>query len=261
MSLFCIDIGNTNVVMGVYQGVELLAHWRIATDHNRMADEYAMLILDLFDRAAQDPAAVEGVIMASVVPPLTSIFAKLSQRYFDQKPLVVGSGIQTGVRVRLDSPAEVGADRVVNAAAAYRRYGGPACIVDLGTATTFDILSVEGDYLGGAIAPGIGIAAEALFQRTAKLPRIDVVRPSTVIGKSTVQAMQSGLFFGYVGLVEGLIARFRAEMGPEMRVIATGGLAATIAAETPVIDVVDPWLTLDGLRLIWEMNQAPHGGE
>jgi type III pantothenate kinase len=150
---------------------------------------------------------------------------------------------------------------VVNAAAAYRRYGGPACIVDLGTATTFDILSVEGDYLGGAIAPGIGIAAEALFQRTAKLPRIDVVRPPTVIGKSTVQAMQSGLFFGYVGLVEGLIARFRAEMGPEMKVIATGGLAATIAAETPVIDVVDPWLTLDGLRLIWEMNQAPHSGE
>jgi type III pantothenate kinase len=261
MSLFCIDIGNTNVVMGVYQGVELLAHWRIATDHNRMADEYAMLILDLFDRAAQDPAAVEGVIMASVVPPLTGIFAKLSQRYFDQKPWVVGSGIRTGVRVRLDSPAEVGADRVVNAAAAYRRYGGPACIVDLGTATTFDILSVEGDYLGGAIAPGIGIAAEALFQRTAKLPRIDVVRPPTVIGKSTVQAMQSGLFFGYVGLVEGLLARFRSEMGPEMKVIATGGLAATIAAETPVIDVVDPWLTLDGLRLIWEMNQAPHSGE
>jgi type III pantothenate kinase len=261
MSLFCIDIGNTNIVMGVYHAVDLVAHWRIATDHHKMADEYAMLILDLFERSAQDPAAVEGVIMASVVPPLTSILEKLSQRYFGQTPLVIGSGVRTDVEVRLDSPAEVGADRIVNAAAAHRRYGGPACIVDLGTATTFDIVSSEGDYLGGAIAPGIGIAAEALFQRTAKLPRIDIVRPPAVIGKNTVQAMQSGLFFGYVGLVEGLIARFRAEMGPEMKVIATGGLAGRIAAETSVIDVVDPWLTLDGLRLIWEMNQEPAGGE
>ena len=259
MSLFCVDIGNTNVVMGLYQGEELAAHWRIATDHDKMADEYAMLILDLFERSAQDPAAVGGVVVASVVPPLTGIFEKLSQRYFDQQPLLVNAEVHTGVRILLDNPAEVGADRVVNAVAAYRRYGGPACIVDLGTATTFDILSVDGDYLGGAIAPGIGIAAEALFQRTAKLPRIELIPPPSAIGKDTVQAMQSGLFFGYVGLVEGLVARFRAEMGPDMRVIATGGLASVIAAETDVVDAVDPWLTLEGLRLIWEMNQGGKG--
>jgi type III pantothenate kinase len=255
MSLFCIDIGNTNVVMGLYVDEELVTHWRIATDHQRMADEYAMLVLDLFDRAAQDPKAVGGIVVASVVPPLTGIFEKLGLRYFDQAALVISDAVKTGVCIRYDNPAEVGADRVVNAVAAYHRYGGPACVVDFGTATTFDALSDEGDYLGGAIAPGIGIAAEALFQRTAKLPRIDLTRPPAVIGKNTVQSMQSGMFFGYVGLVEGIVARFRAELGPEMKVIATGGLASLIAAETPVIDAVDPWLTLEGLRLIWEMNQ------
>jgi type III pantothenate kinase len=256
MSLFCIDIGNTNVVMGLYDGGELVTHWRIATDHQKMADEYAMLVLDLFERAGQEPTAVSGIVVASVVPPLAGIFDKLCQRYFGRAPLIVDSQVHTGVRICLDSPGEVGADRVVNAVAAFHRYGGPACVVDLGTATTFDLISAEGDYLGGAIAPGIGIAAEALFQRTAKLPRIDLVRPPGVIGKNTVQAMQSGLLFGYVGLVEGLVARFRAELGPEMNVIATGGLAALIAAETNAIDAVDPWLTLEGLRLVWEMNQG-----
>jgi len=255
MSLFCIDIGNTNVVMGLYQGEELIAHWRVATDHHRMADEYAMLILDLFQRSGQEPQAVEGVIIASVVPPLTGVFEKLSQRYFHRSALVVDARLHTGVRICLDNPAEVGADRVVNAVAAYHRYGGPACVVDLGTATTFDLISTGGDYLGGAIAPGIGIAAEALFQRTARLPRIELSRPPSVIGKNTVQAMQSGLLFGYVGLVEGLVARFRAELGPEMKVIATGGLAPLIAAETGVIDAVDPWLTLEGLRLVWEITK------
>jgi type III pantothenate kinase len=256
MALFCVDIGNTNIVMGLYQGKTLVTHWRIATDHQKMADEYAMLILDLFQRAGQDPAAVEGVIVASVVPPLTSIFEKLSERYFHQAPLVVRGGVRTGVHIRYDNPQEVGADRVVNAVAAYHRYGGPACVVDFGTATTFDALSAEGDYLGGAIAPGIGIAAEALFQRTAKLPRIDLTRPPGVIGKNTVESMRSGLLFGYVGLVEGIVARFRAELGAGMKVIGTGGLAPLIAAETAVIDAVDPWLTLEGLRLIWEMNQG-----
>jgi type III pantothenate kinase len=255
VSLFCIDIGNTNVVMGLYEGEELVTHWRIATDHQKMADEYAMLILDLFERSGQSPSTVEGVIVASVVPPLTGIFEKLSGRYFNRTPLVVGSGVRTGVRILYDNPNEVGADRIVNAVAAYQRYGGPACVVDFGTATTFDAISVEGDYLGGAIAPGIGIAAEALFQRTAKLPRIDLIRPPAVIGKNTVQSMQSGLLFGYVGLVEGVVARFRNELGERMKVIGTGGLASLIAAETTIIDAVDPWLTLEGLRLIWNMNQ------
>jgi type III pantothenate kinase len=259
MTLFCVDIGNTNVVMGLYEADRLLTHWRIATDHEKMADEYAMLVLDLFERSGQSAASVQGIIVSSVVPPLVATFEKMCQRYFGQAPLVVDGAARTGVRIRVDSPSEVGADRVVNTVAAYRHYGGPACVVDLGTATTFDVISAEGDYLGGAIAPGIGIAAEALFQRTAKLPRIELVRPPNAIGKNTGQAMQSGLLFGYVGLVEGLVGRFRAEMGPDLKVIATGGLAALIAAETDAIDVVEPWLTLEGLRLIWEMNAGRSG--
>ena len=255
MSLFCIDVGNTNIVMGLYEGEELATHWRVATDHRKMADEYAMLILELFERASQSPEDVKGVIVASVVPPLTSIFEKLSQRYFHQVPMEVDAQVRTGVPIRYDAPQEVGADRIVNAVAVCQQYGSPACVVDFGTATTFDALSADGEYLGGAIAPGIGIAAEALFQRTAKLPRIDLVRPPAVIGKNTVQSMQSGMMFGYVGLVEGMVARFRAELGPEMKVIATGGLAPLIAEATAAIDIVDPWLTLKGLRLIWAMNQ------
>ena len=253
MSLFCVDIGNTNVVMGLYDGRDLVAHWRIATDHQKMADEYGVLILDLLERAGQDLGAVEGVIISSVVPPLTGIFEKVTQRYFGQAPVLVDANTPAGIRILIDNPQEAGADRIVDAVAVYRRYGGPVCVVDFGTATTFDAVSADGDYLGGAIAPGVGIAAEALFQRTAKLPRIDLARPPGTIGKNTVHAMQSGLLFGYVGLVEGLVARFRAELGEEMKVIATGGLASLIAAETDVIDAVDPWLTLEGLRLIWEV--------
>ena len=255
MSLFCIDIGNTNIVMGIFEGDLLATHWRIATDHQKMADEYAMLILDLFQRSVFAPEAVHGVVLASVVPPLTGIFEKLSQRYFHQVPLVVGAGVTTGISIRYDAAHEVGADRVVNAVAVRHRYGAPACVVDFGTATTFDALSADGDYLGGAIAPGIGIAADALFRRTAKLPRIDILRPPAVIGRNTVESMQSGLLFGYVGLVEGMVARFRAELGPAMKVVATGGLADLIAQETDAIDAVDPWITLEGLRLIWAMNQ------
>ncbi|MEA3345583.1 MAG: type III pantothenate kinase [Chloroflexota bacterium] len=252
--LLAIDIGNTNIVLGLYEGERLATKWRIATDHARMPDEYAMLLFDLFARAEEDPDLVQGIALASVVPPLTGIFVEMSERYFGQRPLVVGAGVHTGVRIRYDSPRDVGADRVVNAVATYRIYGGPACVVDFGTATTFDAISAEGDYLGGAIAPGIRMAAEALFARTSKLPRVDIVRPPRAIGSNTAHAMQSGLLFGYVGLVKGMVARFCEELGPDMRVIATGGLAPLIAAETDVIEIVDQELTLKGLRFIWEMN-------
>jgi type III pantothenate kinase len=192
--------------------------------------------------------------MASVVPPLTAVFRDMVMSYFKQTPLVVGAGVKTGVQIRYDSPRDVGADRIVDAAATFKLYGGPACIVDFGTATTFDAITDKGEYLGGALAPGIAIAAEALFSRTSKLPRVDLVRPPRAIGTNTVHAMQSGLIFGYVYLVEGMVARFRAELGEPMRVVGTGGLAQTIAQETDVIEVVNPWLTLEGLRMIWEMN-------
>ena len=254
--LLCIDIGNTNITLGLYEGQDLLAHWRIATDHHRMSDEYAMTILNLFAHRNCAPADVRGIAIASVVPPLTGRFEELCGAYFSREPLVVGTGVKTGVAVRYDDPRQVGADRVVNAAATKALYGCPACVVDFGTATTFDAISRQGEYLGGAIAPGIGISAEALFTFTAKLPRIDLVRPPRAIGTNTVHSMQSGILFGHVGLVEGMVARFRAELGDGMRVIGTGGLATVIAQETDVLEIVDPWITLTGLRLIWEMNQS-----
>jgi type III pantothenate kinase len=254
--LLCVDIGNTNIVMGLYRGEDLLTHWRISTDHDRMPDEYAMLLMSLFAHAGIRAAEVDDVILASVVPSLTERFEEMVVSYLGHNPLVVGTGTRTGVSIRYDRPQEVGADRVINVAAAFRQYGGPACIVDFGTGTTFDALSERGEYLGGAIAPGVRVAAEALFQRTAKLPRIDLQRPPRAIGSNTVDAMRSGILFGYVGLVEGLVARFRAELGDDMRVIATGGLATLIARETPVIEFVDPWLTLKGLRLIYDLNRG-----
>jgi type III pantothenate kinase len=253
--IFVVDIGNTNVTLGLYAGEELVSHWRIATVHERMPDEYAMLLLNLFQYAGYAPTEVKGIAIASVVPPLTGVFATLCQEYFAQEALVVDAGVKTGVRVRYDNPREVGADRVVDAAAVHKFYGGPACIIDFGTGTTFDAVSAEGDYLGGAIAPGIGIAADALFRRAAKLPRVDIARPPSAIGANTVHSLQSGLLFGYVGLVEGMVARFRAELGAHMRVIGTGGLAELIARETTVIEVVDPWLTLKGLKLVYHLNR------
>ncbi len=253
--LLCIDIGNTNIVLGLYREEKLAAHWRIATDHQRLADEYAVLMMGLFSHRGYGVGDVDGIAIASVVPPLTGTFVSLSRAYFDRAPLVLDTGVRTGVRVRYDNPRDVGADRVANAVAAHQLYGGPVCVVDFGTATTFDAISVEGDYVGGAIAPGIVIAMEALFARTAKLPRIDLTRPPKAIGSNTVQAIQSGVLFGYVGLVEGMVARFRQELGPDMKVIATGGLGEIIAQETDVIQFVDPWITLNGLRLIYEMNQ------
>lgn len=253
--LLCIDIGNTNIVLGLYDGESLAHHWRIATGRERMADEYGPLLLVQLQHVGRQPADVHDAALASVVPPLTGVFVELCRRYIGVDPLVVDAGVRTGVRLRVDNPREVGADRVLDAAAAFRKYGGPACVVDFGTATTFDAISAEGDYLGGAIAPGIGVAAWALAERTAKLPRVEIAPPPQVIGRNTVHSMQSGLFLGYIGLVEGMVARFRRELGDDMRVIATGGLAELIAQETDIFQVVDPWLTLEGLRLIYGLNR------
>ena len=253
--LLAIDIGNTNLTLGLYEDEVLGPRWRLATNHERMPDEYGLQFHGLLAHAGRSPQDLTGVCLASVVPPLTSKVVQACREYLRQNPLVVDAGVKTGVRIRYEDPRAVGADRIVDAAAVQKLYGGPACVVDFGTATTFDAISAEGDYLGGAIAPGIGIAAEALFQRTAKLPRVDLQRPPAAIGRNTVHAIQSGLLFGYVGLVEGMVARFRGELGPEMKVIATGGLAEIVARETSVIQVVAPWLTLDGLCLIWQLNR------
>ena len=253
--LLAIDIGNTNLTLGLYQGDQLGPRWRLATVQDRMPDEYGLQFLGLLSHAGLTSDALEGICIASVVPPLTSKVVEACRQYLGQDALVVDTGVKTGVRIRYEDPRAVGADRIVDAAAVQRLYGGPACVVDFGTATTFDAISEEGDYLGGAIAPGIGIAAEALFLRTAKLPRVDLQRPPAAIGRNTVHAMQSGLLFGYVSLVEGMTARFRAELGPKMKVIATGGLAEVVAKETSVLETIAPWLTLDGLRIIWELNR------
>lgn len=252
--LLTIDVGNTNITLGVYQGEKLGPRWRLATDWERMPDEYGLQFLGLISHAGYKSTDLGGICLASVVPPLTGKIITACKDYLHLEPLIVDAGTKTGVRIRYEDPKAVGADRIVDAAAVQTLYGGPACVVDFGTATTFDGISTEGDYLGGAIAPGIGIASEALFLRTAKLPRVDLQRPPSVIGKNTVHAMQSGLLFGYVSLVEGMVGRFRNELGPSMKVIATGGLADIIARETNVLEIIAPWLTLDGLRIIWEMN-------
>lgn len=254
--LLTIDIGNTNLTLGLYQGETLGPRWRLATVHERMPDEYGLQFIGLLQHSGFSAADLEGICIASVVPPLTGRVVEACKNYLKKDSLVVDAGVKTGVRIRYEDPRAVGADRIVDCAAVQKLYGGPACVVDFGTATTFDAISTEGEYLGGAIAPGIGIAAEALFLRTAKLPRVDLQRPPSVIGRNTTHAMQSGLLFGYVSLVEGMVARFRQELGPAMKVIATGGLAEIVARETDVIQIIAPWLTLDGLRLIWEINKA-----
>jgi type III pantothenate kinase len=253
--LLAIDVGNTNLTLGLYEGDSLGPRWRLATDHERMPDEYGLQFVGLLSHEGKRVEDISGICFASVVPPLTSKIVQACNTYLNRDPLVVDAGVKTGVRVRYENPKAVGADRIADAVAVQQLYGGPACVVDFGTATTFDAISKEGDYLGGAIAPGIGIAAEALFIRTAKLPRVDLQRPPHAIGSNTVHAMQSGLLFGYVALVEGMVERFRLELGNNMQVIATGGLAEILAVETEVIEVVAPWLTLDGLRIIWDMNR------
>ena len=250
-----LDIGNTNITFGLFDGGELGPSWRIRTIHEKMPDEYGVLLDQMIRHRGFRPDQVTGGAIASVVPPLTPIFEQVCRDYLRHTPLVVDAGVRTGVRIRYDDPRMVGADRVADAAAVRALYSVPACVVDFGTATTFDALSAEGDYLGGAIAPGITIAAQALFERTAKLPRVELTRPPFAIGRNTPHSIQSGLLFGYVGLVEGMVARFKAELGPETIVIGTGGLAEIIARETKVIDVVDPWLTLHGIRIIYELNR------
>ena len=252
--LLAIDIGNTNIAIGVFEGETLRATWDAATDINKTADEYAVLLLNLLPREGLAPSDISNVSIACVVPPLVTIFEQLSQHYFDISPLIIGPGVKTGVRISTDNPREVGADRIVNAAAAHHLYGGPLIVIDFGTATTFDAISKEGDYIGGAIAPGIGIAAEALFERASKLPRVELVAPQYAIGKNSVTAMQSGIIFGYVGLIESMVTRFQRELGGKVQVIATGGLANIIAKETKAVDAVDMHLTLIGLRLIHELN-------
>jgi type III pantothenate kinase len=254
--LLAIDIGNTSIAIGVFEGEKLRTTRRMATSIQHMADEYATFLLNILNHEGLSPSNIEAIAMCSVVPPLTTTFVDLSQRYFHVTPLVVGAGVKTGVRIRMDNPREVGADRIADAAAAHHLYGGPVIVVDLGTATTFGIVSKEGDYIGGVIATGIATAAEALVTRTAQLPRVELTRPKRVIGTNTVAAMQSGIIFGYVGLVEGMVARIREELGEKAMVVATGGYAGLIANETAVIDKVNPDLTLIGLRLIYQMNKG-----
>ena len=253
--LLAVDIGNTNISFGVFQGERLRATWNIATDIHKTADEYAVFLMNLLPQDGLSIPDIDHVIICNVVPPLEPIFEELSKHYFGVSPLVVGPGMKTGVRICTDNPREVGADRVVNAIAAHRLYGGPLIVIDFGTATTVDAVSKEGDYLGGAIAPGIGISAEALFERASKLPRIELMAPEHAIGRNSVAAMQSGIIYGYVGLIESLVFRIRRELESKAKVVATGGLADVIDRETKIIDVVNPHLTLIGLRFIHEMNK------
>ena len=253
--LLTIDIGNTNLTLGLYNGAELGRHFRLATDHARMPDEYGLQFLGLLQNAGRIVSELNGIVLASVVPQLTARVVQACQEYLKQEPLVVDTGVKTGIRIRYEDPRAVGADRVADAVAVVNLYGGPACVIDVGTATTFNAVTREGDYLGGAITAGVNLAAEALYTRAAKLPRMDLQRPPSVIGRNTVHAMQSGLLYGYVSMVEGMVTRFRSELGSDMKVVATGGLAEVIAKETDVIDIISPWLTLEGLRIIWELNQ------
>jgi type III pantothenate kinase len=254
--LLGVDIGNTNIKLGVFDQDKIRAHWRIATDRARLSDEYATLLLNLFALEKINLRDVTGVIIASVVPPLTPAFAELSKNYLKQTPIVVGPGIKTGMSIRTDHPAEVGADLIVNAVAARARYGAPVIIIGFGTATTFSAVSAQGDFVGVAIAPGVGTGAEALVRFSAQLPQVELTRPPHAIGKNTIHSMQSGIVFGFAGLVEGVVKRMRAELGGKARVVATGGLAPLIAAETDMIEIVEPNLTLMGLRLIHEMNKS-----
>ena len=253
--LLAIDIGNTNVTIGVFDGDDLRTTFRFATDTRKMPDEYAVTINQLLPLQGMALGDIDAVALCSVVPPLTPSFVDLARTYFDVEPLEVGSGTRTGIRVRYDAPRDVGADRIVDAAAAFKMFGGPVIVVDVGTATVFDAVNDQGDYLGGAIAPGISIAADSLFHSTAMLRRVELAPPPTAIGRNTIHALQAGLVLGYSELVKGMVGRFRDELGQHARVIATGGLAEIVASEAGVFDSVDPNLTLTGLKIVFDMNR------
>ena len=265
--LLALDVGNTNTVLGLYDLASgnppaLAAHWRVSTHRTQTADEYGVLFTNLFNLHGLSTSQVKHIIISSVVPPVESTLAQVCESYFKLKPLFVEPGIKTGMPVLVDNPAELGADRLVNAIAAYEKYGGPAIIVDFGTATTFDVVSAKGEYLGGIISPGLGISADALFSRAARLGRVDIKRPPKVIGTTTVTHIQSGLYYGYIGLVDGILARMIAEIGTDIndpahpKIIATGGLASLIAEDSRYIETIDDMLTLDGLRIVFERNQS-----
>jgi type III pantothenate kinase len=253
--LLAIDIGNTNVVLGVFEGERLRASWRIGTKASITADEYAVIMKDLFAFSGIDFGQIDGIIISTVVPPLLSIMTEMSRKYFKIEPMVVTSELKTGITLNYENPREIGADRIVNAAAAFRLYGGPLIIIDFGTATTFCAVTAIGEYLGGAITPGVKISAEALYQRAAKLPRVELTRPQTIIGRDTVSAMQAGILYGYAGLVDGIVERMKKELSPDARVIATGGLAELVAPEARSTVEVRPNLTLKGLRFIFDANR------
>jgi type III pantothenate kinase len=261
--LLVLDVGNTNTVLGVFdissrESPRLIAHWRVSTTKTQTVDEYGVLFRNLFAMNGLEFTAVKGTVISSVVPPLDSILREVCERYFQSQPLFVEPGIKTGMPVHYDNPAEVGADRIVNSVAAFEKYGGPCIIVDFGTATTFDVVSKKGEYLGGVITPGIGISADALFARTARLPRVDVRKPPRVLATNTVNSVQSGLYYGYLGLIDGIVERLLAELGENVKVVATGGLAALMGEGSKYIEKVDDLLTLEGLRIIYERNQT-HG--
>ncbi len=254
--LLTIDIGNTNITLGVFRGENLEATWRLATDPTRMPDEYGVALLNMLPVRGVAASDIKAVCMCSVVPPLTQVFTELCGSFLGIKPLVVGAGVRTGIKILYDTPRDVGADRIVDAAAAFRLYGGPLIIIDCGTATVFNAVSAEAEYLGGAIAPGLRLAAETLFTSTSMLRRVEMEAPKTAIGKNTTHALQSGLVLGNVDLIEGMVKRFKSELGQEAKVIATGGLSPLIASETKVFDAVNLDLTLVGLRMIHEMNDG-----